>query len=193
MRQKIHETSSSEQGDQGGELGVKHHQVQHRAEGSAGSQGSVTSQGWRMKQRRMIIMRRNHKMLNSYFVMEIMMRLVMENFMMGWMMFKMSHLMMNFIVRFMMMMNKWLMITAVMMMNLVNLQRSRSRMVIRIMDNWSRMMIRIMNNWLVNKRNMKMRFMHYWMNTFMMMMMKRLWSMMKWLSKMMKWWMERVW
>ena len=63
---------------------MKHQEVQDRAEGGAGTQGGVTSQGGGVEQWMMISVVRQHQVINSDLVMEIVMRGVMDNLERGW-------------------------------------------------------------------------------------------------------------
>ena len=63
---------------------MEHQEVQDRAEGGAGTQGGVTSQGGGVEQLRMVSEVRQHQVINSDLVMEIVMRGVMDYLERGW-------------------------------------------------------------------------------------------------------------
>ena len=58
---------------------MEHQEVQHRAEGGAGSQGGVAGEGGWVEQRRMVMVVGEHQVVRTDLVMEVMMRGVMDN------------------------------------------------------------------------------------------------------------------
>ena len=58
---------------------MEHQEVQHGAEGGAGSQGGVAGQGGGVEQRRVVMVVGEHQVVSSDLVMEVMMRGVMDN------------------------------------------------------------------------------------------------------------------
>ena len=57
LGEELHQAGGPQEGDQGGELGVEHDQVEDRAERRAGAQGGGRDEAGRVEQGRMVVVR----------------------------------------------------------------------------------------------------------------------------------------
>ena len=81
LGEELHQAGCSDEGDQRGELGVEHDQVQDGAEGRAGSQGGGRGQGRRVQERRVVVVG-NQQVVVAHLVVQIVVGAVVDHIVM---------------------------------------------------------------------------------------------------------------